>query len=138
MASDPRRFGRVALTEGGAFERLSGGVRHATEAAEGLAQRLNSADMVKLTAALRVCIEASTEISVRRDDLRWFSVTPAFEKLLQKAQQMHMQAMQMGGSPVPPRHWLVLAGGFRSLGVEVTRMWADAERGAVQGAPRLS
>ena len=135
MARDPH--GRIVRGETAAFEKLCAALAHCDEAAMGLSRRLTVADLHKLTGGLRHCIEAATEISTWRSDPRWFSMTPAFEKLLQTANRLHMQAATRGGGGTPPARWERLALTFRKMLPAARSLWADAERGGVQGG-RLS
>ena len=62
MARDPKSVG----SEAGAWEKLQGG--------------------------LRTAIEAATEISVRRDDNRWATISRMLEKLLQQVGKLYLSA----------------------------------------------
>ena len=46
----------------------------------------------KLQAGLRTAIEAATEISVRRDDNRWATISRMLEKLLQQVGKLYLSA----------------------------------------------
>lgn len=135
MARDPH--GRIVRGEAAAFEKLAAALRHCDEAAMGLSRRLTTDDLHKLTSGLRHCIEAITEISTWRSDPRWFALTPAFEQLLLLANRLHLSAATRGGSGVPAQRWEQMAERFKKMLQAVTSLWADAERGGVQGA-RLS
>jgi hypothetical protein len=46
----------------------------------------------KLQAGLRMSIEAATEISVRRDDNRWATISRLLEKMLDNASKLYLAA----------------------------------------------
>jgi hypothetical protein len=132
MARDPH--GRIVRGEVAAFEKLAAALHHAAEAAEGLSRRLTTGDLQKLTAALRHCIEASTEISTWRSDPRWFALTPMLEQMLASAGRAYLSAAQRGGSAIPADNWVLIARRYRRVLALATSLWAEAERGGVQGA----
>lgn len=132
MARD--RFERIVRGEVGAFEKLTGALHHAREAADGLSRRLTTADLSRLTEALRHCIEATTEISTWRSDPRWFALTPQFEQLLDRVNGLQLRATATGGSAVPPRYWTAMAGVFDRIRGAALSLWQDSENNAVQGS----
>jgi hypothetical protein len=126
--------GRVVGGETAGFEKLVAALNHASEAAMGLHRRVTRADFQTLTQALRECIEASTEISTRRSDPRWFALTPSFEKMLTTANSLNTRTTMRGGSQVPAEAWRHLALRFQKIQRAAQSLWQDAERDAVQGS----